>query len=532
MKYGDIENIAETITKRFSELELRIMAELVELIKVNGFSSASSDYLVNKLRELGQSEENIAEYIQEALKDTDVELNKIFDDLVYQEYYGHQRAYKVVGFEQVPYKDNIQLQQFVSGIYEQTQASISGLSRSLGFVLIGANGVKIAMPIQKFFEQELDGAIMDITSGAFSYNTVIERVINRMTKSGIRVINYQSGVHRQMSSQVRTNILTGFRQIQGRINEQVAQDLGTNDFEVSWHRGARPSHQPWQGKVWSKEQLITVCGLGDVAGLKGANCHHDYTPFIKGVSTRRYTDDWLEEQNALENIKIPYGEKEYTTYEALQHQRYLERLARKYRQDIYLMQKGGLADADELILKQARYRNTINKYNDFIDKMGLPSQRDRIYRDGLGKINTKRYDKVKKDLLKKYNTDDEVYATRRFVMDHRIEQLIKSDAYSKEMRKKKQLNHYKDNPGYQEGKSYFTIPIEELEKLVLSKMGSGLKKRSSAGKWVEKERLDFDKAVGVWVEKDTDRSIETNSVMVSYSKKKGWHVVPAKPRKG
>ena len=38
--------------------------------------------------------------------------------------------------------------------------------------------------------------------------------------------------------------MTGFRQVQGKINEQVAADLGTNTYEVSYHVGARPSHQP------------------------------------------------------------------------------------------------------------------------------------------------------------------------------------------------------------------------------------------------------------------------------------------------
>lgn len=39
------------------------------------------------------------------------------------------------------------------------------------------------------------------------------------------------------------------------MNEDNAKELGTDYFEVTWHSGARPSHQEWQGKVYSKKSL-------------------------------------------------------------------------------------------------------------------------------------------------------------------------------------------------------------------------------------------------------------------------------------
>lgn len=389
-KYGEIENFGEEIAKMFSDLEIKIMEKMVDLIKENGFSGASSDYLMNRLRSLGVAEEDVAKYFEEALKGTEIKLEKIFDDEVYKEYYGHYRDFQAVGFDQIPYKDNIELQQLVSGIHDQTFEKIGGMSASLGFVLRQPNGQLIATPLQTFYQSQLDQAILEISSGAFSYEQVLERVINKMTSSGVRIINFESGAHRGMVSHVRTAILTGFRQIQGRINEQTAQELGTEYFEISYHVGARPAHQVWQGRVYSKEELVTKCGLGSVTGLCGANCYHTYRPFIPGVSVRTYSDDELKAMIAEENKKKLYNGKEYTTYEALQQQRYLERTARKYRQDIRLLEKG-LEDADDaakeiLILKQARYQNTLSRYKDFTKKMGLPTQNERIFNDGLGRI--------------------------------------------------------------------------------------------------------------------------------------------------
>lgn len=188
--------------------------------------------------------------------------------------------------------------------------------------------------------------------------------------------------------------MTGFRQVQGKINEQVANDLGTDSFEVTLHIGARPTHQVWEGKVWTMEQLRTICGLGTGPGLHGWNCYHDYNAFIPGVSVRTYTDEQLQQIHDEENKKKEYLGKEYTTYEALQRQRQLETRARKYREDVHLLEeaKDGIPDDQaaeidkDIEAKKSRYQGTLQEYKDFSKKMGLPMQKERIYQDGL-KVN-------------------------------------------------------------------------------------------------------------------------------------------------
>lgn len=540
-KYGEIENFGDDVARLFSDLEIKIMKKMVDLIKENGFSTASSDYLMNRLHALGVAEEDVAKYFEEALKNTEIKLNQVFDDEVYKEYYGHYREFQTVGLEQVPYKDNIELQQLVSGIHDQTYETIGGMARSLGFVLRQPNGQLIATPLQTFYQSQLDQAILDISSGAFSYEQVLERVVNKMTTSGVRIIDFESGAHRGMVSHVRTTVLTGFRQIQGRINEQTAQELGTNYFEISYHVGARPAHQVWQGRVYSKEELVSKCGLGSVTGLCGANCYHTYRPFIPGVSVRTYSDDELKEMIAEENKKKLYNGKEYTTYEALQQQRYLERTARKYRQDIRLLERG-LEDADEatkdmLILKQARYHNTISRYNDFTKKMGLPTQRERIYNDGLGKIKVSSK-KIKKEtetftgndgivrikLKKKDDKNDIIYLTKKEDIS----------GYKMDIAKGRQNKHipgtneYATKQSNQKVKpSYLTISEEEIKEIVNQYAQKGINTYDSNGKWKEEEIiLTNDKIIGVVVNNFTGKEQETSVFKIKYSKRYGYHIVP------
>lgn len=396
MTQGELEQIPQPFVELMSDLEMRIMKDIIERIKANGFSPASADWEISRLQQLGESEEQIRKWIKETLEKTDDEVDKIFSDDVYREYYGHDREYQVSGFEQIPLEQNVQLLQVIEASKRQTKDTFKNLTGSTGFAIRDpATGNIMYSPTMKFYQQTLDAAIMDIKSGAFSYNTVLQRTINTMTTSGLRWIDYDSGWHNRVDVAARRAVMTGFRQVQGKINEQVAEQLQTDTYEVTYHVGARSTHQPWQGRVWTMQQLIDVCGLGTVAGLHGANCYHDYKPFIPGVSVRTYTDEQLDQMIAEENTPKEYLGKKYTTYEALQAQRRMETRMRKTRQDIRLMQDGG-ADPQDIVLKKAKYQGQMQTYKAFSEAMELPEQMERVYQDGLrGKFTPTKSEKIR-----------------------------------------------------------------------------------------------------------------------------------------
>ena len=399
---GELEQIPQEVVKQISELETRIMTDIVERIHKNRFSSASSDWQITRLQQLGESDQNIQKMIRQALGDIDVSLDKIFSDTVYEEYYGHARSYKLFGREQIPFEQNTQLQELIGGIRQQTGDTFRNMTNSMGFAIKDPVSGKITYsPLMKFYQDTLDAAMWDLLSGGFDFNTILNRTVSRMTTSGIRWIDYDSGNRNRVDVAARRAILTGFGQIQGKINEQVAQELETDRYEVSAHVGARPDHQKWQGRVWTMEQLQSVCGLGTVTGLKGANCYHDYEAFPPG-SIRNYTDEQLEQMMREDNTPKGYGEKKYTTYEALQKQRYMERCMRKTRQEIKLL-KSGEAPEQEIILKKAKYQGQLQKYREFSKVMGLPEQMKRVYQDGLrGKFTPTKteFKKIEPPILK------------------------------------------------------------------------------------------------------------------------------------
>lgn len=78
------------------------------------------------------------------------------------------------------------------------------------------------------------------------------------------------------------------------------------------------------------QELKQVCGLGEITGLKGINCYHDFKPIPPGAK-RTYTDEQLQKMLEEENTQKEYNGKQYTTYEALQQQRKMERGMRAQR---------------------------------------------------------------------------------------------------------------------------------------------------------------------------------------------------------
>ena len=380
MTQGEIEKLTVKVSNIFSELEVRIMTDIVRRIKENGFASASVDWQISRLQQLGMAEEDIRGWIQSALQATDAD--RIFSDEVYKQYYEQEHFFKLAGMQQIPLEENFVLQQLIEATKKQVQGEYKNLTGSMGFAIRNpATGRIQSSPLMEYYRTTMDQAVIDIKSGAFDYNTVLKRTVNQMTASGLRYIEYDSGHRDRIDVAARRAILTGFRQVQGKIMEMLANQLGTDLYEVSYHVGARPTHQPWQGKAWSMQELKQVCGLGEITGLKGINCYHDFKPIPPGAK-RTYTDEQLQKMLEEENTQKEYNGKQYTTYEALQQQRKMERGMRAQRQKIKLLQQGG-ADEQEIILAKAKYQGQMQTYKDFSEKMKLPEQKARIMQDGL-----------------------------------------------------------------------------------------------------------------------------------------------------
>ncbi len=384
------DKMVDKMTARFTALEGRIMQDIVRRINMTGKITSTADWQINRLKILGYSSEDIEASLKETLNATYPEMFELYDQVINWEYVRNKDVYEQINAEYIPYEENEQLQQIMEGIKRQTRDELDNITQSLGFYLDYGDGKRILTPLAQVYQGFLDAACMDIVSGAFDYNSVLRRVVTQLTNSGLRQIDYVSGRANRIDVAARRAIMTGMSQITGKITDYNAEKLGADHFEVAWHSGARPTHAVWQGKVWTREQLVNVCGLGSATGLLGVNCYHEYYPFFPGISERNWTDEWLEEKKRQENIPKTFGGKEYTLYEAKQQQRKTETAMRAQREKVKLLETGN-ADPDDVMLARAKYQGQLNEYSRFCKKMGLTEERERIYYDMRGFIasNTK-----------------------------------------------------------------------------------------------------------------------------------------------
>lgn len=386
MTPDELEKLPKPIERIMTAMEMSIMAEIVERIENAGLITPLIDWTLSRVAAIGESKARIKKIISDTLKDSDLQIDKIYEHAIKADYVTNKELYQAAGKDYLPYQENKWLQQVVSAIKAQTKDSLrpmENITQTTGFnVMVGKK--KVFTPLSEYLERTLDKAMMEITTGVKTYSQAINGVIDEMTSSGLRTVDYASGRSDRVEVAARRAVVTGVAQLTDKVNDKNAEELSTDYWEVEWHMGARNTgtgfmnHQSWQGKVYSSAEMRTVCGLGEMLGFAGINCYHIRFPFLPGISKRKYTDEWLVEQNRKENTKRTFNGREYDTYGAIQYQRKLERTIRKLKQDIKLLKKTK-ADPDDISAVKIRLRVNSKIYTDLSKEMDIPQQLERIY---------------------------------------------------------------------------------------------------------------------------------------------------------
>lgn len=516
---NELESLSTAFDERMRQLENEVMEDIIRRIRINGEITRSADWQINRLVELSMGKKEIENRIKKSLNLSDEEVKKLYSDIIESGYARDVNLYKKAGLKKIPFEQNDVLRQLISAAAAQTANEMRNLSGSLGFAVRNADGTVHFTEIGKFYQDTVDNAINGIANGVFDYNTAIKKAVSALTNSGLRTVDYASGWSNRVDVAARRSVMAGIAQLTGKINEQNAEELGTDMFEVTWHGGARPSHQVWQGRWYTKKQLVSVCGLGSVTGLCGANCYHDYYPVIPGISEPTYTQEQLREMNRKENIPVEYGGKQYTKYEALQRQRRLETKMRAQRQEIHLLEVGG-ASEDDIIAARCRYRVTSGEYTRFSKAMDLPQQRERVTVDGLGNVGVGKW-KKKVDI----SGESDIIIKEKIL----ISKKISNGELPLYLNKGNQNKHIPSSHSYkkEDKKSILYGDLDVATELINKYHGTGEFRFSKDNKWTNKEFVEVDCDIGEVYDEETDAFVPTNRFAIHYGKH-GTHIVPVR----
>ncbi|MDO4668956.1 MAG: hypothetical protein Q4A63_03975 [Butyricicoccus pullicaecorum] len=260
----------------------------------------------------------------------------------------------------------------VKAVERRTKGIYRNLSdtHAIGFRVDGKT-----IPIRHTYINIIDRAIYLAQSGMVDYHTALRTVVNELSKSGLRRVDFESGYTRRLDSQARMNILEGVRQVNAEILAQAGEEFGADGVEISAHALCAPDHINIQGKQFSKKHFdMLQSKLKRPIGT--LNCHHFATPIILGVSQPVYTADELLQLRKKSREKIEHEGKVFTRYEASQEQRKRETAIRyaKERRDALM------ASGDEMGAKAAdkRAREMTRKYREFSAAAGLEPKPKRL----------------------------------------------------------------------------------------------------------------------------------------------------------
>ena len=386
-------NCPQSLVDLYEWLENYMINAIGEQLMWTGDPNASSLEIIRELQRRGMPLDEVERRIKRVTGISDSEWDKIMDDCVKR----NNSYYTAVSDKLGLLMEDVQADAMadeIEAIRRQTQDSLHNLTQSLGFGMkdLGANVV--ISNVQETYQLILDKAEMKVLSGVESYSEAIRGGVKEMADSGLigEWVEYRDGsgkvYHRnRVDVAVRRAVMTGITQISAEYSERAAEDIGTPYREVSAHRGARDvdgpfgweNHKAWQGKVYSLHSgdkypnIYSVCGLGDVTGLEGANCRHMHFPFIEGISERTYTDAELKD---IDRPPFTYQGQEYTAYEATQTQRAIERSIRKQKRRMAAFKAAG--DMESYTAANARKNALMTHYRDFSQAADLPLQMDRL----------------------------------------------------------------------------------------------------------------------------------------------------------
>lgn len=207
--------MADKIAARFTDLEERIMKDIVRRIRKTGEITSTADWQINRLKILGYSSEDIEKAIKDTLNDSYPEMFELYDKVIDWEYVRNKDIYEQVNARFIPYEENEQMQQQVEAIIRQSREDLENITNSLGFYL-NYNGKMVVTPLSQIYTGYLDNACYDIVSGAFDYGSVLRKTVTQLTNSGMRTINYPSGWTNRVDVAARRAVLTGVAQVCGK----------------------------------------------------------------------------------------------------------------------------------------------------------------------------------------------------------------------------------------------------------------------------------------------------------------------------
>lgn len=320
-----LQNVGDDLEKLYQELATEILVDIAERIKMNQDAMTSTtEYLNNKLKQLGLQQDWINKRLAEILHTSEEEVDRIMQQSAYKSIRDTFDRLEAGGYDTSGLEFSDQIKKGTSALW----GDIQNLTRTT------------AQLASDTFMRYYDMAYLQVSSGAYSLDQATANTIDKLCREGLTKVSYPSGAQRSIEAAVRLAVRTAVNQNALACEKSVIDELDINLVQTSAHMGARPSHAAWQGKVFwvnypeeNYENFYDATGYGTGAGLGGWNCRHSFTAYFPGIS-----EDYNQLVKPYENDRV---------YQMEQKQRSYERKMRKWDRDRRVKAAAGLDTTKE-----------------------------------------------------------------------------------------------------------------------------------------------------------------------------------------
>ena len=355
----------------YQEYEEAVILDIVRRIARLGKITSASAWQAQRLIDSGLVYESILERLAELTGKSEKELAVMFRRAGVKAMRFDDSIYRAAGLSPLP----LNLSPAMGEVLAAGLRKTGGIMRNLTMTT--------AISGQRAFEHAADLAYMQISSGAFDYNTAIRFAVRKVAEDGLTVVNYANGRVDQLDVAMRRTVLTGVNQTVGILQERRADEMGQDLVQTSAHIGARntgvgpANHEGWQGKIFSRSgtskeypDFVTETGYGTVTGLYGVNCRHSHFPFFEGISQIAYNQATLD---SFANKTVAWRGNTISVYDATQEQRSIERRIRHWKRQANAMEAAGMDASREL----AKVKTWQARMRVFLKETGMDRQRVR-----------------------------------------------------------------------------------------------------------------------------------------------------------
>lgn len=352
-----LEGLSDDIIEIYSQLETEILQDMARRIARLGRITEATRWQAQMLAEAGGLKKNIARILAKYDKAIIRQVTETFTEALETNARNDNRIFKAMTGRTLSAPN-------AQAMLSTIQKCHSDLSRLT---------LTTAATSQQQFVQQANRVYMDVQSGAFDYNTAMKSAADELSKRGITTVRYENGkpIIRSIESAVRMNILTSINQTAANQTLSNAEELGVERFEVTAHIGARPDHAAWQGCIFTRKELYSICELGTATGLCGINCRHSFYPYFEGME-EHYTGEDLDE---MASKTVTYNGEELSRYEGEQKLRGVERKIRQYKRQALTQEAMG-ADSTQARRKLGEWQAAAR---DFTKQTGIRRDSAREY---------------------------------------------------------------------------------------------------------------------------------------------------------